>query len=83
MDTVTRALLILELVLLSVADGTAVVLPRGLCMQAIALEQFAAFKEELSGLNAEMLPAVQARLIELGLASLPPGVLQPAPQQTV
>ena len=49
----------------------------------IAPEQFAAFKEELSGLNAETLPAIQARLIELGLASLPPGVLQPAPQQTV
>ena len=29
-DTVTRALLISELVLLSVADGMAVVLPRGL-----------------------------------------------------
>ena len=29
-DTVTRVLLISELVLLSVADGTAVVLPRGL-----------------------------------------------------
>ena len=29
-DTVTRALLISELVSLSVADGTAVVLPRGL-----------------------------------------------------
>ena len=32
MDTVTRALLISELVLLSVADGTAVVLPHGLCV---------------------------------------------------
>ena len=49
----------------------------------IAPEQFATFKEELSGLSAETLPAIQARLIELGLAPLPPGVLQPAPQQTV
>ena len=31
-DTVMRALLISELVSLSVADGTAVVLPRGLCV---------------------------------------------------
>ena len=37
-DTVTRALLISELVSLSVADGTAVVLPRGLRVQTIEPE---------------------------------------------
>ena len=37
-DTVTRALLISELVLLSVADGTAVMLPCGLRVQMNAPE---------------------------------------------
>ena len=42
-------------------------LPRGIRVHAVEPERFTAFKNELSGLNANNAPAVQAKLVEMGL----------------
>ena len=58
-DSALRAMMIVELVLLSLEDGGGVVLPMGLHTHPLPLDQWREFKENLAGLLAQNLPQVQ------------------------
>ena len=68
-DPALRAMMIAELVSLSLEDGGGVVLPVGLRTHPLPLNEWKDFKENLAGLNARNLPHVQAQLICMGLVA--------------
>ena len=68
-DPALRAMMIAELVSLSLEDGGGVVLPVGLRTHPLPLNEWKDFKENLAGLNARNLPHVQAQLIHMGLVA--------------
>ena len=59
-DPALRAMMISELVSLSLEDGGGVVLPVGLRTHPLPINEWKDFKENLAGLNARNLPHVQA-----------------------
>ena len=58
-DPALQAMMIAELVLLSLEHGGGVVLPMGLCTHPLLLDQWREFKENLAGLLARNPPQVQ------------------------
>ena len=62
-DSALRQLLLAELVSQCYREGGAVVLPRNLRVHAVDEDRFVEFKNELSGLNAENVAAVQQKLV--------------------
>ena len=77
-DPALRAMLIAELVSLSLEDGGGVVLPMGLPTHPLPLKRWQEFKENLAGLSASNLPQVQQWLIHMGLLASSPSVAQPS-----
>ena len=67
-DSALRQLLLSELVAQCYREDGAVVLPRNLRVHLVDDDRFAEFKDQLSGLNGDNIPAVQRRLVEMGLS---------------
>ena len=62
-DSALRQLLLAELISQCYREGGAVLLPRNLRVHAVDEDRFVEFKNELSGLNAENIAAVQQKLV--------------------
>ena len=67
-DSALRQLLLSELVAQCFKEEGAVVLPHSLRVHAVDKKHFLEFKNQLSGLNTDNVPAVQAKLVEMGLS---------------
>ena len=67
-DSALRQLLLSELVSQCFKEEGAVVLPCSLHVHAVDEEHLLEFKNQLSGLNADNVAAVQAKLVEMGLS---------------
>ena len=67
-DSALRELLLSELIAQCYREDGAVVLPRNLRVHAVDDNRFVEFKNQLSGLNAYNVTAVQCKLVEMRLS---------------
>ncbi len=66
-NTALRRLLLSELLAQEYKEGESVVVPQGMRFQPIPAEQFAKYKQTLSGLNSDNANQVRQKLVEQGL----------------
>ncbi len=67
LDNGLRQMLFSEMASQSLRDGTSVVLPKGLRVQILETEQFALYKDKLSGVTEDTLPSIKKALVKIGL----------------